>query len=158
MTSRSKRSTILNSRLGYLTQALGGNNPIGENDPESEAETCPSIGGFVMNLIGNRGELEVYLTAETAMYDENGQLILPENLGDYIGDVVRTRGDFTAEDQYEASLVVIGPVLALEGMVESEVVENQFTLDIVPGEGFTGFVLETCGDMIYDYSAFSILV
>ena len=111
-----------------------------------------------MNLAGNRGELEVYLTAQTAMYDENGQLILPENLGDYIGDVVRTRRDFNAEDQYEASLVVIGPVLTFEGMVETEVVENQFTLDIVPGEGFTGFVLETCGDMIYDYSAFSILV
>ncbi|MBW2177997.1 MAG: hypothetical protein JRH03_13805 [Deltaproteobacteria bacterium] len=65
-----------------------------------------------MNMVGNRGELEVYLTTETAIYDENGQLILPENLGNYIGDVVRTRGDFNAEDQYEASLVIIGPVLA----------------------------------------------
>jgi len=111
-----------------------------------------------MNMVGNRGELEVYLTTETAIYDENGQLILPENLGNYIGDVVRTRGDFNAEDQYEASLVIIGPVLALEDMVETEVVENQFTLDIVPGEGFTGFVLETCGDMTYNYNAFSILV
>jgi len=112
MTNRSKRSTIFNSRLGYLTQALGGNDPIGANDPESEAETCPATIGFVMNMVGNRGELEVYLTTETAIYDENGQLILPENLGNYIGDVVRTRGDFNAEDQYEASLVIIGPVLA----------------------------------------------
>ncbi|MBW1890423.1 MAG: hypothetical protein JRI93_07860 [Deltaproteobacteria bacterium] len=34
--------------------------------------------------------------------------------------MVRTRGDFNAEDQYEASLVVIGPVLALEDMVETK--------------------------------------
>jgi hypothetical protein len=101
-----------------------------------------NVVGFVLNLPGQRGPLEVYV-ASAVIFDENGLPIVAEDLkGKEAGSVVNVRGKLDEEAKFQASLVALGQVLVLKGIVDDPVDVNlQFPLEILPGQGILGQVI-----------------
>ncbi len=92
--------------------------------------------GFVLALGGQRGDLKVYLTDDTVIFDENGAFVGPEALEP--GQQVKVRGRLQPDGSLQASVVVIGGSLVLKGTVtgtvEPDSGRDQFPLDLDPGQ------------------------
>jgi hypothetical protein len=71
--------------------------------------------GFVLNLQGDRGTLEVSLSAKTSIFNADFGCAIPEDL--QIGDQVKVRGRLNYKGVFDASLVVIGELLDVIGTV-----------------------------------------
>jgi Domain of unknown function (DUF4382) len=94
--------------------------------------------GFVLDLPGKRGSVNVIVDKQTVIFDKDAEI---GNINDVqIGDMVYVRGPLTAAGSLTASLVVVGDVLKLEGTVASAVTgptTKQFELNLDEGQAFT---------------------
>jgi hypothetical protein len=72
--------------------------------------------GFVLDLEKRRGELDVRVTDDTAIFDENGEFGGRELLER--GQQVKVRGRLDDDGKLMASVVVIGQVLVVKGEVD----------------------------------------
>jgi hypothetical protein len=90
--------------------------------------------GFILSLEHNRGDLEVLLSGGTVIFDENGKAAAVGAL--QIGQQVKVRGSLGGSGKLEASLVVIGEVLVVNGKVDSAVVVPQTRLAPLPSSQF----------------------
>jgi len=123
-------------------------------EPVYAVERCPAVfkgqvleflydvnkfrNGFVLDLPGNRGSVNVIVDNQTVIFDINAEV------GDITdvqpGDTVYVRGPLTAAGSLTGSLVVVGDVLKLEGTVASAVMgqtTKQFELNLDEGQAFT---------------------
>ena len=104
------------------------------------AEDSVTVTGFVLDLPGERGNLKVMVDSETTViFDKNA------DVGDIhaiqVGDTVYVRGSLTAACSLQASLVIVGEVLKLDGTVATAVSAEppeQFGLNLDDGQAFTG--------------------
>jgi hypothetical protein len=77
------------------------------------------IAGFVLTLPYGRGTIDVLLSQETAIFDENGE---PGDSGDLkVLDSVWVRGRMDSYGKLNASVVAVGNVLVLDGMIKTVV-------------------------------------
>jgi len=83
--------------------------------------------GFILTLADNRGDLEVDLSSETNIFDENGEFVDASALE--VGQDVKVRGKFSRSGNLDASLVVIGNVFDVSGQVDGPV---DSTTDLFP--------------------------
>ena len=90
------------------------------------------IEGFVLDLPGNRGTLDVYLLENAVIFGEDG---LPAGSDDLAkGQTVWVRGRLDIDGDLQASEVVIGPVDVLKGTVETAYDEQDKTFSLKTGE------------------------
>lgn len=103
------------------------------------AEDSVTVNGFVLDLPGERGSVKVVVDSEaTVIFNKNA------DVGDIhdiqVGDTVYVRGPLTATGSLQASLVIVGEVLKLEGTVGTAVSTTppkKFRLDLDDGQEFT---------------------
>ena len=92
--------------------------------------------GFVLDLGGQRGDLKVYLTDHTVIFDQDGSFAGPDALEP--GQRVKVRGRLKPDGALQASVVVIGGSLVLKGTVTGavETVDGRelFPLDLDRGQ------------------------
>lgn len=74
--------------------------------------------------------LDIYFEEDVVIFDENGLPAGPEALA--VEQMVSISGKLATDGRLLADMVIIGEVQTLSGVVESAVVENQFTLN--PGQ------------------------
>lgn len=87
-----------------------------------------AIEGFVLDLGGNRGTIDVYLSEDTTIFDEDG---LPVGSYDFAKDeTVWVRGRLDVDGNLQASEVVIGSVDGLKGTVETDYDEQDKTFSL----------------------------
>jgi len=123
-------------------------------EPMHAVERCPAVfkgqvqgflfnenqvmNGFVLDLPGERGAVNVIVDNQTVIFDINAEV---GNINDVqVGDTVYVRGPLTAAGNLTASLVVVGDVLKLEGTIASVVTgqtTKQFELNLDEGQSFT---------------------
>jgi len=90
------------------------------------------IEGFVLDLQGDRGTLDVYLLGNAVIFGEDG---LPAGSGDLAEEQpVWVRGRLDVDGDLQASEVVIGPVDVLKGTVETAYNEQDKTFSLKTGE------------------------
>ncbi len=75
--------------------------------------------GFILALAHNRGELEVSLSQNPVIFDENGDFEDEQALK--VGQEVRVRGSLNNSGVLEASVIVIGDVIDVKGVVDGPV-------------------------------------
>lgn len=75
-------------------------------------------------------ELDIYFQEDVVIFDENGLPAGPEALA--VEQMVSISGQLATDGRLLADMVIIGEVQTLSGVVESAVVDNQFTLN--PGQ------------------------
>jgi len=96
--------------------------------------------GFVLDLPGQRGELNVIVDGQTVIFAFDGDGP-PDDIDDIqIGDTVYVRGPLIKTGSLTASLVVVGDVLKMEGTVVSfntQATPKQFVLNLDEGQAFT---------------------
>jgi hypothetical protein len=92
--------------------------------------------GFLLRLSGERGQLEVLLEADTAIFDEHGMPAGAEVLS--AGAAVEVRGSLDHRGRLRAIAVVLGEVLALEGKVAGPVADGRFAFDPDTGQAVIG--------------------
>lgn len=90
------------------------------------------IAGFVLTLPHGRGTIDVLLSKDTVIFDENGE---PGDSGDLkVFDSVWVRGRMDSYGKLNASVVAVGNVLALDGVIQTVVdLSDQFAF--LPGTG-----------------------
>jgi hypothetical protein len=93
------------------------------------------IVGFELELEGRRGELEVRVTDDTAVFDQNGEFGGRELLNNQENEQVKVRGRLDDEGRLQASVVVLGQVLEVKGKVDGPVDD---TTDLFPFTPFPG--------------------
>ena len=93
------------------------------------------IVGFELELAGRRGELEVRVTDDTAVFDQNGEFGGRELLNNQENEQVKVRGRLDDEGRLQASVVVLGQVLEVKGEVEGPVDD---ATDLFPFTPFRG--------------------
>lgn len=98
------------------------------------------VAGFYLQLANERGLIKVMVNDSTRIFDENGDFVGPNNL--QVGDKVKVRGKFDSSGALVASLVVIGEVMDITGLVEAEVnlSTNIFPLTAASGQEIVGSV------------------
>lgn len=97
------------------------------------------VTGFYLNLPNDRGQIKVLLNNYTRIFDENGEFVGPESLE--VEDKVKVRGKFDSTGALVASLVVIGDVMDITGLVEEGVDANYiFQLTAATGQEIVGSV------------------
>ena len=98
------------------------------------------VAGFYLQLANERGLIKVMVNESTRIFDENGDFVGPNNLK--VGDKVKVRGKFDSSGALVASLVVIGEVMDITGLVEAEVnlSTNIFPLTAASGQEIVGSV------------------
>ena len=102
--------------------------------------------GFILDLPGHRGPLNVYVD-NAVIFDKNGLPIPAMELEGKTGSPVSVRGKLDENARFQASLVVLGEVLDLKGIVGGPVDEDlQFPLDVVPGQEVIGEVAVALSD------------
>jgi len=111
---------------------------------DSDSDTIPE--GFVLDLSDGRGPLTVKLRDEASLFDADGLPAAPKVLE--VGQEVWVRGRLKTDTTLEASVVVVGEVLDLDGqaqdIVKDDVLDSfqvgvfPFLLD--PSQGVTGQV------------------
>lgn len=96
------------------------------------------IDGFILDLRGSRGELEVLLSEDTAIWNELGEPSGPDILAPH--QEVKVRGRLDENGRLEASVVVLGQVLVVKGEVDGPVddVTGLFPFTPFPGEELVG--------------------
>ena len=96
--------------------------------------------GFVLDLPGKRGDLEVRVSDDTAIFDQNGDFGGRDLLDGQEGERVHVRGRLDKDARLQASVVVLGNVLVVKGEVDDAVddVTNLFPLTPFPGEALVG--------------------
>jgi len=90
------------------------------------------IEGFVLDLQGDRGTLDVYLLGNAVIFGENGLPAGSDDLAE--GQPVWVRGRLDVDGDLQASEVVIGPVDVLKGTVETAYDEQDKTFSLKTGE------------------------
>jgi len=80
--------------------------------------------GFILALDHNRGELEVSLSQNPVIFDENGDFQDGQALK--VGQEVRVRGNLNNSGVLEASVIVIGDVIDVKGVADGSVANNIF--------------------------------
>jgi hypothetical protein len=98
------------------------------------AENSNTKTGFVLDLPGKRGTLDVIVNSETVLFDRNAAPGDIEDISE--GDHVHVRGSLTPDGKLSASLVVVGDVLKLEGTVGEDASVDGFELNLNPGQSF----------------------
>jgi len=93
------------------------------------------IVGFDLELEGRRGEIEVRVTDDTAVFDQNGEFGGRELLDNQKGEQVKVRGRLDDDGRLQASVVVLGQVLEVKGRVDGPVDEGT---DLFPFSPFSG--------------------
>jgi hypothetical protein len=96
------------------------------------------IVGFVLDLEKQRGELDVRVTDDTAVFDQNGEFGGRELLDGQEGERVHVRGRLDDNARLQASVVVLGRVLMVKGDVDGPVDD---ATDLFPFTPFRGEVL-----------------
>lgn len=81
--------------------------------------TNDQVTGFYLNLPNDRGQIKVLLNESTRIFNAQGDFVGPENL--QVGQNVKVRGKFNSTGALVASLVVIGDVMDITGLVEAAV-------------------------------------
>jgi hypothetical protein len=91
------------------------------------------IVGFVLDLEKQRGELDVRVTNDTAVFDQNGEFGGRELLDGQEGERVHVRGRLDDNARLQASVVVLGRVLMVKGDVDGPVdnATDLFTLILI---------------------------
>ncbi len=89
------------------------------------------IVGFELELAGRRGELEVRVTDDTAVFDQNGEFGGRELLNNQKNEQVKVRGRLDDEGRLQASVVVLGQVLEVKGKVDG-LVDDSTGVDLFP--------------------------
>lgn len=93
--------------------------------------------GFELVLGEGRNPLHVYIDSQTIIFDEDAIIVGPEAF--LLGDPVNVRGFLDGEGELLASLVVIGEVIKVKGIVTEDVnEEGVFIVDPEPGESIIG--------------------
>ncbi len=90
---------------------------------------------FFLDLAGHRGELEVRVTDDTAVFDQNGEFGGRELLDDQKGEQVKVRGRLDEDARLEASVVVLGQVLMVRGKVDGPVDDATDLFPFIPFSG-----------------------
>ena len=93
------------------------------------------IVGFVLDLEKQRGELDVRVTDDTAVFDQNGEFGGRELLDGQEGERVHVRGRLDDNARLQASVVVLGQVLVVKGYADGPVDD---TTDLFPFIPFPG--------------------
>ena len=103
-----------------------------------KSESSGQTEGFVLDLAGERGFIDVRLSEEpeTIIFGEDGNRADASALS--VDQHVRVRGKLLPEGDLEASVVVIGDVLNLNGTVVSPVKDAKFPLWLDEGQSFVG--------------------
>jgi hypothetical protein len=97
-----------------------------------------TIDGFVLDLTGARGPVTVLLEPDAPVFDANGLPATPAALAK--GQQAWTRGRLDAQGRFRARAVVIGQVLAVDGVAQGPVVRPANTFPFLPdvGEALVG--------------------
>jgi hypothetical protein len=90
--------------------------------------------GFELELTGRRGELEVRVTDDTAVFDQNGEFGGRE-LNNQENEQVKVRGRLDDEGRLQASVVVLGQVLEVKGEVDGPVDDTTDLFPFTPNPG-----------------------
>jgi len=95
------------------------------------------IAGFVLTLPHGRGTIDVLLSKDTVIFDENGE---PGDSGDLkVPDSVWVRGRMDSYGKLNASVVAVGNVLVLDGVIQTTVdPSGQFAFLPDTGEAILG--------------------
>ncbi len=93
------------------------------------------IVGFELELTGRRGELEVRVTDDTAVFDQNGEFGGRELLNNQENEQVKVRGRLDDEGRLQASVVVLGQVLEVKGEVDGPVDDTTDLFPFTPNPG-----------------------
>jgi len=91
------------------------------------------IEGFILDLSGGRGGLEVRLSKDTVVWNELGKPSSSDVLE--VDRKVKVRGRLDAKGRLHASVVVIGDVFVFKGKVAGPVVKGVFPFTPDPGTG-----------------------
>jgi hypothetical protein len=102
-----------------------------------DTSSAPGINGFVLTLPDGRGNIEVLLSESTAIFDQEG---LPGTSADLkLNDSVWVRGRIDSYGKLSASVVIVGKVLAVDGVAQSSVnIDDQFIFLPNAGEAISG--------------------
>jgi hypothetical protein len=102
-----------------------------------DTSTGPGITGFVLRLPDGRGNIEVSLSGSTSIFDQDGLPSTSDALNQ--NDSVWVRGRMDSSGELNASVVVVGEVLAVDGVAQSTVdVNDQFIFLPNAGEAISG--------------------
>jgi hypothetical protein len=99
------------------------------------------VEGFKLNLGGRRGDLDVRLARDTAVFDDEGFPLPSFATTDDLarGDYVWARGDLDEEGDLNASQVVVGDVLLVKGTAQNSLNPlGVFPLFLDPNQALTG--------------------
>ncbi len=91
------------------------------------------VTGFYLQLPNDRGSIKVAINGDTRVFDENGDFVEPNNLE--VGDKVKVRGKFDSTGALVASLVVIGDLLDISGIVAGAVDDSTYIFPFTPASG-----------------------
>ena len=102
-----------------------------------DTSAAPEINGFVLTLPDGRGNIEVLLSESTAIFDQEG---LPGTSADLkLNDSVWVRGRIDSDGKLSASVVIVGEVLAVDGVAQISVdIDDQFIFLPNAGEAISG--------------------
>ncbi len=89
--------------------------------------------GFYLDLANDRGRIKVMVSSSTTIFDENGDFVGPESLE--VGKRVKVRGKFDSTGALVGSLVVIGDVMDITGLVEAAVDPSTFIFPLTAASG-----------------------
>ena len=103
------------------------------------------IEGFVLDLLGERGSIDVWLTDDpgqpTIIFGEDGFRVRQSQLEP--GQKVRVTGKITSKGDLAASVIIIGDVFNVNGTVASSVNSDSiFSLLLDSGQSFVGDQVE----------------
>jgi len=102
-----------------------------------DTSAAEGINGFVLTLPDGRGNIEVLLSESTVIFDQEG---VPGTSADLkVNDSVWVRGRIDSYGKLSASVVVVGEVLAIDGVAQSTVdTDGQFVFLPSTGEAIIG--------------------
>ncbi|MGQ9694425.1 MAG: DUF4382 domain-containing protein [Thermodesulfobacteriota bacterium] len=89
--------------------------------------------GFYLRLANDRGTIKVNLSRNTAIFDTQGDFVNAGSLE--VGQEVKVRGKFDSTGALVASLVVIGDVLDITGLVAAAVDTSTYTFPLTAATG-----------------------
>jgi len=105
--------------------------------------------GFTLRLGNGRGLLTVLLDDDVVIFGENGVPVAPEEMWEALepGQLVHVRGQLDNDGNLQASVIAIGNVVLVKGIVEAPYVEipdegGTFTLDLLPPHEFTENIVD----------------